>query len=68
MKSIEDITKEAELQAVKDGYDQVIIKNRNGDYSFRRVTKSYKIRQKKKVCYIRLFYKDGVLEPRSCPV
>ncbi len=64
--TIEEVRKTAGEKAVTEGYDQVIFKNRKGEYDFKRSTSSKNIKPKKVICYIRLFYKDGVLEPRIC--
>lgn len=64
--SIQEVTKKAGEKAIHEGYDQVVFKVRKGVYGYTSSTDSKGMKSKKIVCYVRLFYKNKVLEPRVC--
>ena len=64
--SIEEIKRKAGEKAISEGFDQVIFRTRRGKFDYRRSSESRTMKPGRIICYIRLFYKDGVLEPRIC--
>ena len=60
---IDDILQTATQKAIKEGYDQVIFKNRKNGYEVRRTT-NCKVKKNKIIGYMRLIYKDNMLSTR----
>ena len=60
---MDDILLSAEQKAMREGYDQVIFKNRHNGYEIRRTT-NCRVKKSKIVGYMRLIYRDNRLSTR----
>ena len=60
---MDDILQTATQKAIREGYDQVIFKNRHNGYEVRRTT-NCRVKKNKIVGYMRLIYRDNILSTR----